>query len=478
MLRRKWLLRISLGLLLALVLAVGGFFGWREWTRAEGEEQLRQAVAEADAQDPGWRWEELEARRAVIPYPENGGLVVRQAGRALDPKFRSEDASGVKGLLEATPPNQLPDTPTAEKVRRLRDANREALPLALRVAEFPRGRYDLQLAPNPLDTRLSHMDDLRPVLALLALEADLQAQADRPGEALRCVRAMLATGRTIGDEPFAVSQLVRNWAQINAVRQLERILGLCEPRAGLAEMQQLLASEAAEDHLTDGLRGERAMLHRSFEEIEDGKVQLFRSLGNYQRAAPELTDTLPRFLYAPSVPGDHAAALRFLNAAVEASKRPMPEQPAAFRSIPVPLPDGNHVIGRLLLPAVQKAQDADQRTKALLRCAEVAVAAERYRLATDRWPLTLEAIPKDFLAAVPTDPFDGKPLRFAETPEGVIIYSVGPDLQDNEGNLDPVALKPGTDLGFRLWDPDLRRRPAPEPEPEELPVAPRPLDGR
>jgi len=58
---------------------------------------------------------------------------------------------------------------------------------------------------------------------------------------------------------------------------------------------------------------------------------------------------------------------------------------------------------------------------------------------------------------VPADPFDGKPLRLGHLPDGLVIYSVGPDKTDDGGKIDrshPGA--PGTDLGFQLWDPDRR----------------------
>jgi hypothetical protein len=37
------------------------------------------------------------------------------------------------------------------------------------------------------------------------------------------------------------------------------------------------------------------------------------------------------------------------------------------------------------------------------------------------------------MAAVPTDPFDGKPLRFKPLANGYVIYSVGDDRRDNGG---------------------------------------------
>jgi hypothetical protein len=45
-------------------------------------------------------------------------------------------------------------------------------------------------------------------------------------------------------------------------------------------------------------------------------------------------------------------------------------------------------------------------------------------------------------------------------PDGVVIYGLGPDLTDNQGNLHPFGLTPdGTDVGFRLWEVGKRRQP-------------------
>jgi hypothetical protein len=64
------------------------------------------------------------------------------------------------------------------------------------------------------------------------------------------------------------------------------------------------------------------------------------------------------------------------------------------------------------------------------------------------------------LAEVPTDPFADAPLRFRRTKDGIMIYSVGYDGQDNGGKLENNGMIPGTDLGVRLWDVSKRRQPA------------------
>ncbi len=67
-----------------------------------------------------------------------------------------------------------------------------------------------------------------------------------------------------------------------------------------------------------------------------------------------------------------------------------------------------------------------------------------------------------FLARVPIDPYDGKPLRWIRTPTGAMAYSVGRDKIDNGGNWKRTNLMAdGVDYGFELWDPKMRGVPAP-----------------
>jgi hypothetical protein len=89
-------------------------------------------------------------------------------------------------------------------------------------------------------------------------------------------------------------------------------------------------------------------------------------------------------------------------------------------------------------------------------------------------PVQLAALVPEYIAEIPQDPFDGKPLRMARLTDGMIIYSVGHDRADDGGNLiRNSGPKPGTDLGFRLYDPHCRRK-LPLPPPEGLGADPLP----
>jgi hypothetical protein len=106
----------------------------------------------------------------------------------------------------------------------------------------------------------------------------------------------------------------------------------------------------------------------------------------------------------------------------------------------------------------------------LLRSEIAALAAERYRRLHGNWPQSLTQLTPDLVAVVPTDPFNGDPLLYRRLPNGVVIYSVGKDGEDNGGNVDSGKTNdPGTDIGFRLWDVAKRRQPSKADEPAKQP---------
>jgi hypothetical protein len=91
----------------------------------------------------------------------------------------------------------------------------------------------------------------------------------------------------------------------------------------------------------------------------------------------------------------------------------------------------------------------------LVRAARVVVAVERYRRAHgEAFPDDVSALVPAYLSAVPTDPYSGEGIRFAPADDGYAVYSVGPDREDNGGDLDQRPLPPpGTsapDQGFRI----------------------------
>jgi hypothetical protein len=109
-----------------------------------------------------------------------------------------------------------------------------------------------------------------------------------------------------------------------------------------------------------------------------------------------------------------------------------------------------------------------KNTDARRRVAAVMVALERFRLVNKRWPRTLTELMPVYMKSIPTDPYDGKPLRYLAGPpstrfRGVlsvraVIYSVGPDLVDDGGWIWPTPPGAAKDVGYDLVFVLARRR--------------------
>ena len=85
--------------------------------------------------------------------------------------------------------------------------------------------------------------------------------------------------------------------------------------------------------------------------------------------------------------------------------------------------------------ALVKSLNKVQQTDALCSLAIAAVALKRYRLQNGSYPDSLATLVPRFLAAVPIDPVDGRPLRYQRRQAGsFLLYSIGEDGVDDGGD--------------------------------------------
>jgi hypothetical protein len=422
-------------LLLLIPVAYVAYLTW------SAERELAGLMAELDATDPDWRLADLEARRSVLPDERNAALLVlrlrdRLAAANFEGKHRYQ-------LFDELTPEAQMNEQQVENLRAALGADPELRRDLLRLKDLPAGRYPITYTDDFISTPF-RAQEARRVVGFLQWDAYLRAQEEDPAGAVAACQAALHAGRSIGDEPSLTSQLVRIACSAVSVGALERVLAQGEaPEPALAAMQEAVAREVADPVLLHALCGERA-----------GGQQLLTAVSQWK-----VKDTLPFAML-----GNRLAHLRVTTRMVGAARLPVEEQAAAFAALEAGR--GQYpVLVEQLLPAGIKVAEAHQRNQAGLRSAQVALAAERYRLRKHHWPRALDdLVQAGLLPAVPRDPYDGQPLRYRRVADGAVIYSVGYDKADNGGaRIRERPLDPGSDLGFRLWDPAARRQPAPPP---------------
>jgi hypothetical protein len=453
---RRWLKWLAL----VLVLIVGEESIRRWYTHRKVTGALEAALAELDEADPGWRLEQIEAAREIIPEAENSARVVMAVAAVLPDKWPPEDCE--EAIQSGEPPCQL-DKNRFDRLSRELDDFRPALLQAHKLAGMPRGRHRIVYAQNVLDTLLEDQVRMRHVALLLREDAARQAQLGDLARALRSCRAALNAARSIGDEPVAISQMFRAAECGKAQRTLEWCLAQGEAKAEeLEAIGRLLRDEDMHDSMRISTRADRAMGHAVFAALEDCVVSV-DGLSDGSKP-PGWTERLTGFAMRDEIRRQHPLFLSLTTRRLAETERPIHEQGAlehAFMAEVHSLSYEHAAVVRLIIVRADKLGDAFRRKHALARCGVALLAVERHRLATGSWPETLQALVPRYLTAVPRDPFDGQPIRYRRLPDGVVVYSVGHDETDDGGTIDRKnPTRPGTDLGFRLWDVAHRAQPA------------------
>jgi hypothetical protein len=442
------------------------------------DNKLREAIAEADLLDPGWRIPDLEAKRAVVSDDQNSALVLLRARPLIPSKWPfwnavdSEEAAsytqdelhGLKLLggafdSEFDPPARL--TPLQVRVVRaeIRRAGRALEEMHL-IADMPAGRYPITYAPDFIGTLLDHSQRARYLAIPFNLDVVRRTEdGDLPG-AFRSWRAIINIGRSVGDEPTLGSALIRASIHAVAVSRLEWILAQSEPSDELLSgAQRLLEEEERQPLLLVGARGERAGIDGLLEAVQRGDIkawELSGKLGSKGREELYSPEAIRLIVIPAFTKSFRADILRMNTRFVEIAKLPPEEQSKPLRELEAQAKERSS-LQRLVEPVYVKVANACRRDRAGIRCAQAIIAAERHRRKTGHFPSTLEELVPAFLAKVPLDPFDGQPLRMRRIEDRLVIYSVSLNEKDDGGKLDAEHWQ-DADWGLRLWDVAQRRR--------------------
>jgi hypothetical protein len=457
--RNRWVrgtaLTVFMLLAVVLLISVSGYYR----IRGKGERHQAQVLADLDATDPGWRFEQMQAaRQASLPPPELNVIeqAVKLADRFPEEPYRKwqKDWPSLPAGTDREPPAEVELT----YCRTLTDLCRDLIPEARKLRHLS-GGVVVPLAENPLATVFPHLDKASRVAVLLQNDATVSAAGGKIDDALDDVLAMLAIARGLDDEPYIISHLFRLRFLASAVRTMERALRMGEASdAKLAEVQAALSGAAKVRGYVTALRGERAGMSKLADLLAKDPGQADGLIDPGEKRPPKAAVAVAASALLPEA---HARYLELMTRAITvAEKPPGPERNAEFAQIDTDLKADASLEGdalRLVFPAIVKSYDAEVRTVALLDAAAYAIRLEQMRLHTK----LKGHHPEGFwlkVAHPPADPFTGKRLLYKEFDDGVAVYSTGPDKTDDGGtNLTDGGTKAGSDWGVRLYDGKKRK---------------------
>jgi hypothetical protein len=309
-------------------------------------------------------------------------------------------------------------------------------------------RYTVDLTQG-FSSGVPHLAKIKQGVLLLTSEGIWRATE---GESHPASDAFLAAGRladSISEEPLLISQLVRFACWNIIVARLESMLSLTNMTdQDLISLQAMLSAAEKAQPLVRGLAGERALGLSVFNDpnpIMAGSGQQVQGSGDRfaARAGASLLKTIGIFQK------DKTFYLDTMAGYLWAAHLPFPAKVNAGQTNSGAIPR-YCIISRMLLSAISRTFIREGDTIARLRIARTSLAIERFRLQHGGTrPRSLDDLAPYYFDSVPTDPYDGSPVRFKGRESGYVVYSIGSDGQDNGGlELQPKKLQTPHDITF------------------------------
>lgn len=496
--------------LLGLASIVAMLVGYRYWSSYQYEKQLLGLIAQIEADDPDWNWDRQQVRRNALKEKDNAAIEIvellklttlresigianrNEWGKAFYQLYYTDVFVWYEQFLEMHPNATLPE-PMRAKIQPLMEMAPmpAVMDRARKLRNYQSGRFEHNMKPLLMMSLLPDVQGTRSVGNLLAWDSDLNASRGQLPQTIESIQGMLGIARSFSHDPFLVSQLIRMALVNHAGKQTMRLLAMpvSWSPAQLLTLQEEFEQEheLSQDILEKMIKGDRATLDHDLQMLIDAKVTYYEIAKMYGRRIAwqtgitrideVMTDVFPELVLGwGNRPGnllkERYDLLNFYTLAVHWSRLPDHQLLTAVEvwnsTGPFLTPflrqyfmyAGMFGVGSDPIPEVKKMHSlakAFLNNRAKVRSIAALLACERYRLDKGAWPASWEAMTPQYLKQAPKDPFNGQHLLLKTLKDGLVIYAVGENGQDNGGEvLLPEGGIQATDVGFRLWNVNAR----------------------
>jgi len=312
--------------------------------------------------------------------------------------------------------------------------------------ERPSCRFDLDYDAG-IDMGLPFLLEMKNLLSILAAKARLEAQPGPSGDVWDLVSTQLRFADALRTEPVVVSQFIRASSITTACETVQQVCAAAPPdRQKCDQLDQVLTGLDDIVPLIAALDGERML----FGEWVFGqpRAQLQRIVQEYtsERYEPDIYRWFrsQRVCFKPLLLADHAAYLRFMHKHARLLELPYAPKRIDTLEDAVLKAKKRHVLARTLTPNMPRVREIYTEMMAQVRVTRAGLALLRHQQQHGSWPGRLDELGLNGL----DDPFAAEPLRYRSEAKGFLLYSVGPDQQDDGGH--PRAPKQKGDFDI-VW---------------------------
>lgn len=408
---------------MAIGLIANAWFVWT--TDARLERQLAEIRAAGDPLTLA------DLARPPIPPEKNAATYLRQADadvKAIEAKIFNKDYFDGWGKQWSSE-NRLPSE-GVKAVKAAMDAHPQAIPLLKQAAacEDYDAELDYSAAPAQLIAQLLPVaQGFRCYARVLEFRTHLLLAEGNYDEAAKNSLILFQISRLFNRNPMIVSYLVATTIRGIATNSLNRVLQIGpvskDVRAALDAEISIQERMAGYDGYGWMITSERALALDLLQTFPDRNFW-FVSRGVWNRRESAVLDWFGGWLKIAKDSSPYCQTEKAIHRLSEqVPTLDLPLLPAKIWGEPVDL-----------LPATQAAHNAITRSRAMIRCLRVLNALQAHV------PAGSNEIPKLTELGLPaetiTDPFTGDPLHVKKTPQGWVVYSVGPNFQDDGGKVD------------------------------------------
>lgn len=351
------------------------------------------------------------------------------------------DFRAVEQLLADDEPGLLDHPLVTESLAR----HTETLALLEQAASRDVCRFTRDWTRPSFALLLPEIDAMRRAARLVALAARHDVASGKPAAALAKVEMLAAFSQHAASEPLLITMLVGFSLDAVADQTLTHVLP-----ALTAEEAELLATLTLPDitlAMPRAVFGEEAFGLAMFADVIAGSSEATSLLadgdaGTAVGIVAGQNSPIGSLFRVFLIPSDLAGYRRIMHVfhQLASEQAAFAQRRDAASALYSELHDSQPgILCSLIYPALSSVLDAGFRDQARNACQEVLIAATRQRLATGSLPESLDAIEPRWLPLSPTDPFTGtsltnrEPLRYRLNEQGLTVWSVGPDGEDDGG---------------------------------------------
>ena len=424
-------------------------------TRPLFEDDWRQSCAEIDELDPGWRWDDLTAKRPSLSPEEDSLQIIYDADDGVVPAhfFGSGASFEVSETIGNLSINELRDRTNPEF---------DIIAFAERLLASRPGQWPAMKQPVMLNLPLSLWSRISRVTSMLRVQAALAAKEGRADDCLLIARAILCVTRAAMEPPCLMSLIVANAKRRYASHSIMQAMQYGEPsELALATVQAEMQASLEYPFMRDAIRGERAMFEQMVLAWKRGEIKQpwspWKLVVYVLMPMKTLHEITFHCLYGNEFDNRRATLLlRYYTAIAELLK----ESPDAMQDHPDAMARINKDAGyvtRKSAYAFRRVHLIDRMNRGLLACVIAAVAAERYRQETGRWPDSLSEIP-GCLDIVPINPHTLEAVAYWRGRDSVRVRSRGKKFEYTGGLLPLIGGFMRGNAVVQLYDVPVRHR--------------------